>query len=180
MCIRDSANIDPVQAFYDPENSKALLSPKPDFVVDAIDNVTAKLHLLTTCLKNQIPIISVAGTGAKLDPTLIQIDDISKTFNDPLAKVIRKELSRRGFDLSQRLGLPVVFSTEEVEKAEAPSWDADGFKCICPHAEDSPHECEKRRFIYGTASFVTASFGMAATSYVVRQLTSLKKTAESQ
>lgn len=166
--INPDAVVDSVQAFYDPETSEALLTPRPDFVIDAIDNVTAKLHLLAKCLKLGIPIVSVAGAGAKIDPTMVRVTDLSKTKVDPLARVVRKELSRRGFDTTKHVGLPVVYSEEKAIPPEAPSWDAEGFKCICPHAEDSPHECEKRSMIYGTASFVTASFGNAAASVVVR------------
>ena len=169
--INPDANVDSVQAFYEPANSKALLSPRPSYVIDAIDNVTAKLHLVATCLREEIPIVSCTGSGARLDPTLVRVDDLSRTRLDPLARVMRKELSRHGFDLTKEVGLPVVFSEEEIAEPEPPSWDEDGFKCICPHAEDSPHACEKRRKIYGTASFVTASFGMAAASQVVRHLT---------
>ncbi|MFT7631992.1 MAG: tRNA A37 threonylcarbamoyladenosine dehydratase [Mariniblastus sp.] len=140
-------------------------------MIDAIDNVTAKLHLLTTCLQAKIPVVSVTGSGGRLDPTQVEVADLSKTKGDPLARVLRKELSRRGFDTSRRVGLPVVFSNEVVMEPIAPGWDAEGFRCICPHAEDSPHACEKRRVIYGTASFVTSTFGMAATSVVIRGLT---------
>jgi tRNA A37 threonylcarbamoyladenosine dehydratase len=169
--INPDAQVDPVQAFYDLENSTALLTPRPDFVIDAIDNVTAKLHLVTTCLKEKIPIVSVTGSGARLDPTQVRVADVSQTKHDPLARVLRKELTRRGFDASQTVGLPVVFSEEEIRQPETPDWDADGFRCICPHAADSPHACEKRRIIYGTAGFVTAAFGMAATSVAVRGIT---------
>lgn len=166
--INPDAVVDSVQAFYDPETSEALLTPQPDFVVDAIDNVTAKLHLLAKCLKLGIPVVSVAGAGAKIDPTKVRVADLSKTKVDPLARVVRKELSRRGFDTTKHVGLPVVFSEEKAISPEAPAWDAEGFKCICPHSEDSPHECEKRSMIYGTASFVTATFGHVAASVAVR------------
>jgi len=108
--ISPDAVVDSVQAFYDPETSAALLSPRPDFVIDAIDNVTAKLHLLTTCLNSNIPVVSVAGAGAKIDPTMIRVADLSETRVDPLARVVRKELSRRGFETTKHVGLPVVFS----------------------------------------------------------------------
>ena len=168
--INPDAVVDSVQAFYDPETSAALLSPRPDFVIDAIDNVTAKLHLLSTCLKSDIPVVSVAGAGAKIDPTMVRVADLSQTRVDPLARVVRKELSRRGFETTKYVGLPVVFSEEPAIDPESPSWDAEGFRCICPHAEDSPHECEKRSMIYGTASFVTATFGNVAASVAVREL----------
>ena len=164
--------VDPVQAFYDATTSDALLTPRPDFVVDAIDNVTSKVLLLETCLKQGIPVISVTGSGARLDPTQVRVDDLGRTKVDPLARVIRKELTRRGFGDSGEFGLPVVFSEEAVRDPEVPEWDVEkGFQCICPHRADSPHACEMRRVIYGTSTFMTASFAMAAVSVVVRRLT---------
>lgn len=173
--INPDVQLESIQAFYDPTNADALLDPKPDFVLDAIDNVTAKLHLLQTCLERDIPVVSVTGAGARLDPTQVRVDDLSRTRLDPLAKVIRKELSRRGIDTTSEVGLPVVFSEEAVRAPEVPTWDEEaGFQCICPHREDSPHACEKRRVIYGTASFVTAAFGMAAASVVIRKLSEVE------
>lgn len=170
--IHPEAWVDPVQAFYDFSTSDALLTPQPDFVVDAIDNVTSKLLLLQTCLERGIPVVSVTGSGARLDPTQVRVDDLSRTRVDPLARVLRKELTKRGFGVDREFGIPVVFSEEDVREPEVPEWDAErGFQCICPHRADSPHACEKRRMIYGTASFVTAAFGMAAASVVIRRIT---------
>jgi tRNA A37 threonylcarbamoyladenosine dehydratase len=170
--IHPEAWIDPVQAFYDASTSDALLKPRPDFVIDAIDNVTSKVLLLETCLKQGIPVISITGAGARMDPTQIRVDDLSRTKVDPLARVLRKELARRGFAAEGEVGIPVVFSEEEVRAPEVPEWDVDnGFQCICPHRADSPHACEKRRVIYGTATFMTAAFAMAAVSVVIRRLT---------
>lgn len=170
--IHPEAWVDPIQAFYEAATSDALLTPRPDFVVDAIDNVTSKLLLLETCLRQQIPVISITGAGARLDPTLVRIGDLGQTRVDPLARILRKELTKRGLGTSGEFGLPVVYSEEDVRSPEIPEWDADrGFQCICPHREDSPHACEKRRIIYGTATFMTAAFAMAAASHVVRVLT---------
>ncbi len=169
--INPDAWLDPVQAFYDPNTADALLTPTPDFVVDAIDNVTAKVHLLLNCLQRNIPVVSVTGAGARWDPTQVRVTDLSQTRVDPLARILRKELGRRGVDTSANVGIPVVYSEEEVREPETPAWDVeDGFKCICPHREDSPHACEKRRVIYGTASFVTSAFAAAAAAVVVRAL----------
>lgn len=171
QAINPDACVDPVQSFYDANTSDMLLSPRPDFVVDAIDNVTAKLHLLITCLQLKIPIVSVTGAGARWDPTQVRVADLHQTKVDPLARILRKELARRGIDTSREVGIPVVYSEEEVLEPETPRWDeSDGFQCICPHREDSPHACEKRRIIYGTASFVTSAFAAAATSVVVKRL----------
>ena len=149
--IHPEAWIDPVQAFYDAATSDALLTPRPDFVVDAIDNMTSKVLLLETCLTQGIPVISITGAGARLDPTQVRVDDLSRTKVDPLARVLRRELTRRGFGAEGDIGLPVVYSEEAVRDPEVPEWDVvDGFQCICPHRADSPHACEKRRVIYGT------------------------------
>lgn len=163
--------VDPVQAFYDQSTSDALLTPRPDFVIDAIDNVTSKIQLLETCLRLNIPVISITGAGGRLDPTRIRVDDLSRTKVDPLARVLRKELAKRGVGTESATGIPVVYSEEEILEPEIPEWDREtGFQCICPHREDSPHACEKRRKIYGTATFMTAAFAMAAASHVVRRL----------
>ncbi len=172
QAIHPEAWVDPIQAFYDANTSEALLTPRPDFVLDAIDNVTSKVLLLQTCLERGIPVISITGAGARFDPTQVRIADLAETRVDPLARILRKELSKRGFGQSGSFGLPVVFSEEEVREPEVPSWDEErGFHCICPHRADSPHACEKRRIIYGTATFVTAAFGLAAASAIVRHLT---------
>ncbi|MFO0427115.1 MAG: ThiF family adenylyltransferase [Planctomyces sp.] len=211
--IHPEVAVSPIQAFYSAETSEALLTPRPDFVVDAIDNVTSKILLLKTCLERGIPVVSVSGAGARLDPTLIRVTDLARTKVDPLARVIRKELNRqRGASTAtvatkavlnacsqsecstsscsenhcspsdldrpgetdtaiRDFGIPVVYSEEEVREPLVPEWDVDsGFQCICPHRADSPHACEKRRVIYGTASFMTAAFGMAAASVVIRSL----------
>lgn len=168
--INPEAYVDPVQAFFEVATAEALLTPRPDIVVDAIDNVTSKVYLLERCTRSRIPVISVTGAGARLDPSRIRIDDLSRTRVDPLARVLRKELSRRGIGTDGDAGIPVVFSDEEVLQPEVPEWDLEsGFRCICPHREDSPHACEKRRTIYGTAAFMTAAFGMVAAGWVVRQ-----------
>jgi tRNA A37 threonylcarbamoyladenosine dehydratase len=179
QAIHPEAWVDPVQAFFDESTADALLTPQPDFVIDAIDNVTAKLHLIETCLTRRIPIISITGAGARLDPTQVRVADLSTTRVDPLARVLRKELTRRGFGSDGQFGLPVVYSDEAVRDPIEPEWDRDsGFQCICPHREDSPHACEKRRIIYGTASFLTATYAMAASAFVVRQLSGIESRAE--
>jgi tRNA A37 threonylcarbamoyladenosine dehydratase len=171
QAINPDVFVEPIQAFYSAETSAELLSPRPDFVIDAIDNVTAKLHLIETCLQQRIPIISATGSGARLDPTQVRIADLSETRLDPLARTLRRQLAARGFDTSRPIGLPVAFSEEPIREPIPPTWDEEaGFRCICPHAADSPHACEKRRVIYGTASFVTAAFGLAMSAYVVRSL----------
>ncbi|MEY3458080.1 MAG: tRNA threonylcarbamoyladenosine dehydratase [Planctomycetota bacterium] len=173
QAIHPEALVEPLQSFYDDSTSDALLDPVPDVVIDAIDNVSSKVLLLETCVRKRIPVISVTGSGARLDPTQVRIADLSRTKIDPLARVLRKELARRGLGGDGESGIPVVYSEEEIRQPIPPAWDAEtGFQCICPHNEDSPHACERRRQIYGTASFMTAAFAMAAVSWVVKHITS--------
>lgn len=100
--------------FYLPENSQWLYDWKPDYIIDAIDTVTAKLHIAECCKEKGIRLISCLGTGNRLNPEKLRIGDISETAGCgcPLAKVIRRELRRRGID-----SLTVLFSTEEPLKA---------------------------------------------------------------
>lgn len=95
--------------FVTVENApEIILSQSPDFVVDAIDNVSAKISIIECCKNNGIRIISSMGTGNKLDPMKFTVSDISKTSVCPLARVMRKELKDRGIT-----GVDVLFSTEE-------------------------------------------------------------------
>lgn len=98
-------SIFPIMA--DESNIREILRTKPDYVIDAIDMVTSKLALIEFCVKNSIPIVSSMGTGNKLHPEMLQIDDIHKTSVCPLAKVIRKELKKREIKR-----LKVVYSKE--------------------------------------------------------------------
>ncbi len=104
--INPNANVEIYQEFFMP-NSKDFFDNTVDYVVDAIDTVTAKIELIVRANKFNIPIISCMGTGNKLDPTMFEVSDIFKTSVCPLAKVMRKELKNRGIK-----NLKVVFSKE--------------------------------------------------------------------
>lgn len=104
--------------FYLPENSAWLYDWKPDYIIDAIDTVTAKLDIAKQCKTRKIRLIACLGTGNRLDPERLRLGDITETAGCgcPLAKVMRRELRRRGIE-----HLPVLFSTEEPAKAIAES-----------------------------------------------------------
>lgn len=104
--------------FYLPENSAWLYDWKPDYIIDAIDTVTAKLDIAKQCKTRKIRLIACLGTGNRLDPERLRLGDITETTGCgcPLAKVMRRELRRRGIE-----HLPVLFSTEEPAKAIAES-----------------------------------------------------------
>ena len=105
--INPNANVEIYREFFMPE-SKGILDNSIDYIVDAVDTVTAKIELAVRAEKMSIPIISSMGTGNKLDPTRFEVTDIYKTSVCPLAKVMRKELKQRGIKK-----LKVVFSKEE-------------------------------------------------------------------
>ncbi|KAG0292468.1 hypothetical protein BGZ96_004098 [Linnemannia gamsii] len=89
--------------------AEELLSGNPDYVVDAIDNINTKLALLKFCYDHKIPVMSSMGAGAKADPSRVQISDISETFEDPLARAVRRKIKKMGVDT----GIEVVYSTEK-------------------------------------------------------------------
>ena len=162
------------RAFYRDNTSEDLLGDNPDYVVDAIDYITAKVHLLMTCLERQIPVVSCMGAAGKLDPTAVQVDDITVSRQDPMARAVRRILRERGVPVDPKnpLGIPAVFSTEARHEPQELSYDGTaGFMCICPTKDNELHACEHRNLIEGTASFVTGTFGLVAAGVVVRELT---------
>ena len=110
--INPNANVEVYKEFFMPD-SREILAGSVDYIVDAVDTVTAKIELVMRADKLNIPIISCMGTGNKLDPTKFEVTDIYKTSVCPLAKVMRKELKARGIK-----GLKVVYSKEEPIKQD--------------------------------------------------------------
>lgn len=106
--INPDCDVVSLQMFYTEETYEEFFSYKPDFVVDASDTISYKIHLMKECLKRDIPIISSMGAANKMDPTRFKIADISKTHTDPIAKVVRTRLRKEGI----RKGINVVFSDE--------------------------------------------------------------------
>jgi len=111
--INPDCKVECHKCFYLPENSMEFEFEKYDYVVDAIDTVTAKIDIIMKCKELGVPVISSMGTGNKLDPTRVQVTDIYKTEIDPLAKVMRRELKKRGIRK-----LKVVYSNEEPIKPD--------------------------------------------------------------
>ncbi len=134
--INPNLNINIYDCFYD-ENCNIELG-KYDYVVDAIDSVKSKIYLITECVKKNIKIISSMGAGNRLDPTKVEIVDISKTENDPLAKIVRKKLRENNIN-----HLLVAFSKETPNKVTNDSTPA-------------------------SSSFVPNSFGLVIASRIIR------------
>ncbi len=177
--INPQCQVVPIVAFYGPTNADQLLplDDPPSFVVDAIDNVTAKLHLLHRCRENGIAVVSSMGAAGKLDPTQVRVADLYHTHSDPLAKAVRKSLRRHygwpevGPQRGVHSGVQVVYSLESRRMPLPPDWDREhGFQCICPPNEAEVHQCTHKNIIEGSAVFVTSVFGMTAASVVVQAL----------
>ena len=114
MCdINPDVYIEACEVFYLPQNASEFDFTQYDYVVDAVDTVTAKLQIITAAKEANVPVISSMGAGNKLDPSLFRIADISKTSVCPLAKVMRRELKNRGLK-----DVKCVYSTEEAIKPE--------------------------------------------------------------
>ena len=108
LSINPDVKVDARQCFYLPERAGEFDFGAYDYVVDAVDNVTAKIDIICNARAAGVPVISSMGTGNKLDPTMFKIADIEKTRVCPLAKVVRKELRKRGV-----FGVKVLYSEEE-------------------------------------------------------------------
>lgn len=142
--INPEAKIEIYQEFFSPE-SKDLFDDSVSYVVDAVDNVTAKIELVKRADKLNVPIISCIGTGNKLDPTRFEVTDIYKTSMCPLAKVMRKELKTRGIK-----HLKVLYSKEEPIK---PKKNQEGVKQVP-----------------GSISFVPSVAGLIIAGEVVKEI----------
>lgn len=175
--INPKAVVHPVQYFYNDRTSEKLLAPEGqplDYVVDAIDNVTAKCHLLARCKELGIPVVTSTGASGRWDPTAISVEDLGKTKVDPLAQAVRKLLrTQYGFPPHKKaFGIPAVVSSEPPAAPLELTYDnGQGFRCVCPGGSNGMHSCDKRSVIYGTASFVTGTFGLVCASVVVKALT---------
>jgi tRNA threonylcarbamoyladenosine dehydratase len=170
--VNPKARIKAVPLFYEARLADRLLAGPPDFVVDAIDNVTAKIHLLATCRELGIPVVCATGAAGRVDPTATRVADLADTRVDPLAAIVRKLLRKQyGFPRKGKFGITAVFSEEPLSAPHELPYDAEGeFECVCPNGNNDVHTCDDRNVIWGTAGFVTASFGLAAASVVVRAL----------
>jgi len=161
--INPKAHVELNACFYLPENADQFDFTKYDYIVDAVDTVTAKLELIMRAKEKNIPIISSMGAGNKLNPAEFEVADIYKTSVDPLAKTMRNELRKRGIE-----SLKVVYSKE---KPIVPIEDENlscKFNCICPPG--TKRKCTDRRSVPGSISFVPSVVGLIIASEVVKDL----------
>ena len=153
--INPEAVVNTYRCFFLPENASDFPFEKYDYVIDAIDTVTAKIELVMQCQKAGIPIMSSMGAGNKLDPTMFRVADIYKTSMDPLAKVMRHELKKRGVKK-----LKVVYSEENPVRPAMEITDG------------------ARRSIPGSTAFVPSVAGLIIAGEVIRDLTAKEDNPE--
>ena len=147
--INPDCRVQPVEMFYLPENADSLPFDGADYVVDAVDTVTAKLEIITRAQAAGVPVISCMGTGNRLHPEMLRLGMLSKTSGCPLARVMRRECRARGL-----AEIPVVYS-EEPALTPRPS-DAD--------------PAPGRRAVVGSVSFVPGAAGLILAGAVVRAI----------
>ena len=166
--INPECQIEVIEDFITADNIQELITQDFDYVLDAIDNFRVKAALIHYCKRNKIKIITTGGAGGQMDPTQIQITDITKTWHDPLARKVRNQLrDRHGFtkNSKRKFGVDCVFSTEQAVYPQA-----DGSVCQTkPEAGGSMKmDCASG---FGAATVVTATFGFAAVARIIEKLT---------
>ena len=161
LSINPEAEIETVDEFFLPETADKFFDKPLDYIVDAVDTVTAKIGLVMEGEKRGIPVMSSMGAGNKLDPSAFRVADIYETRVCPLAKVMRKELRARGIKK-----LKVVYSEEQPIKTVV---SGCGANCICPSG--SARNCDVRRAVPGSVSFVPSVAGLIIAGEVVKDLT---------
>ncbi len=148
--INPEARIEPVVRFFDETTAAELLTPDFDYVVDAIDSLSAKAYFLAHALRLGVPLVSSMGSGGRLDPAAIRIGKLAETHGCRLARAVRKRLQRLGVSGTE---LEVVYSPEPV-----------------PEAAVRPPSGEGGRSTVGTISYLPALFGGFLASVVIRRL----------
>ncbi len=161
--INPKAQVITHQKFYMPENADEFFNDRYDYIVDAMDTVTAKIDLIVKAKEKGIPVISCMGAGNKLDPTKFEVADIYSTSVDPLAKVMRKELRARGVD-----SLKVVYSREEPIKPVETESSSCRTGCVCP--KGTTRKCTIRHQVPGSIAFVPSVAGLIIAGEVVKDL----------
>ena len=156
------------KSFFLPENADEFPFDEYDYIVDAVDTVTAKIELVMKAREKNIPIISSMGAGNKLDASQFRVADIYKTKVCPLAKVMRRELKKRGVEK-----LKVVYSEEKPTRPIEDMAISCRTNCICPPG--AKHKCTERRDIPGSVAFVPSVAGLILAGEVVKDLCRAKK-----
>ena len=166
--INPDAKVTTHKCFYLPDTAEEFDFSAYDYVVDAVDTVSAKIELVLRAKEANVSIISCMGAGNKLDPTRFEVTDIYKTSVCPLAKVMRRELKKRGVKK-----LKVVYSKEEPIKPSEDMAISCKQNCICPPGAE--HKCTERRAIPGSVSFVPSVAGLIIAGEILKDIANVER-----
>lgn len=161
--INPNAQVTVHKTFFLPENAQDFPFDQYDYIVDAVDTVSAKIALVMEANARNIPIISSMGAGNKLDTTAFRVADIYETQVCPLARIMRRELRKRGVER-----LKVVYSQEPPIRPIEDMSISCRTHCICPPG--TKHKCTDRRDIPGSTAFVPSVAGLIIAGEVIRDL----------
>lgn len=165
--INPNCQVNTYKCFYLPENKDDFDFSQYDYIVDAVDTVTAKIQLVMEAKEKNVPIISSMGAGNKLNPAMFEVADIYKTSVCPLAKVMRRELKKRGVKK-----LKVVYSKEKPIRPIEDMSISCRTHCICPPG--AAHKCTERRDIPGSTAFVPSVVGLIIGSEIIKDIAGVK------
>lgn len=167
LAINPECKVTCVDDFITAENTAELMSPGFTYVIDAIDSVRPKAALLAWCRRNKIPLVTTGGAGGQIDPTQIQVADLAKTIQDPLAAKLRERL-KSDFKIVKnskgKLGIDCVFSTEALMYPQP-----DGSVCASRSTAEGPKKMDCASG-FGATTMVTATFGFIAVSHVLKKM----------
>jgi len=167
--VNPAARVDAVAERYDETTAERLVPAGVSFVVDAMDTVVAKLHVIARCRELGVPIVTALGAARRVDPTAIQVTDLSESHTDQLGKDVRKYLRRRyGIAATEPTGVLAVWSVETPRETLALPGDEGGVPGARRRGEG-----RREPKVYGSVAFVTGAFGLAAAGAVVQRLTGI-------
>ena len=164
--INSDCRVHTIEEFVAADNVQALINSDIDYVIDCIDSFKVKAALIAHCRRNKIKLITIGGAGGQIDPLKIKLGDLSRTEHDPLLAKTRK-LLRKEYNfprnLKRRFDLPCVYSEEQPRYP-----DAEGGVCQMKPGEDAGTGLNCGG--YGSATAVTATFGLVAVSHVLKKI----------
>lgn len=165
--INPECRVTVIDDFVTIENVAQMMQQPYSYVIDAIDSVRPKAALIAWCRRHKIPLVTTGGAGGQKDPTQIQVADLAKTIQDPLAAKLRERL-KHDFGVAKnskgKLGVDCVFSTEPLVYPQA-----DGSVCAAKQSAEGPKRMDCASG-FGAATMVTASFGFVAVSHVLKKM----------
>lgn len=170
--INPDCIVNEVEDFITMENLAELINSEFDYVVDAIDSVRVKTALIAHCKRQKLPMITIGGAGGQIDPTKIEITDLSKTYQDPLLAKVKNQLRREyNFprNVKRKFAIDAVFSTEQLIYPTN-----DGEVCLAKQSNDGAMRLDCSGG-FGAATHVTASFAFFAVSKVMTKYIAKKQ-----